>query len=135
MTDESKTVVKEIFEHAWSDGDLEALDRVLSDNFHYLSHSVAEPISSASSYKDLISAYRKAFPDLTISAEEVVAEDNTVVMRWMLRGTHEGDLPQLPATGKQVEVGGVSFLKLEWGKVTEERANWDLLTLINQLHN
>ncbi len=75
-----------------------------------------------------------AFPDAHAAIEDLVAEGDEVVVRWMLRGTHEGELRGgIPATGRRVQVSGITISRLKDAKVVENWGNYDLLGMLQQL--
>ena len=51
--------------------------------------------------------FRKAFPDLTCTVEDQVAEGDKVVSRWTVRGTHQGEFFGVAASGERVEMRGI----------------------------
>jgi steroid delta-isomerase-like uncharacterized protein len=77
--------------------------------------------------------YRAAFPDLKITVEAQIAEGDLVVTRWSSTGTHEGDLPGLPASHNKVTVTGIGIDRIENGKIVEGWNNWDTLGMMQQL--
>jgi len=51
-----------------------------------------------------------------------------------LWGTHKGDLPRIPATGKRFSsVRGATILELEAGKIRREADYWDAATFMKQV--
>ena len=80
-----------------------------------------------------IGAFVSAFPDLHITYEYQVAEDDMVAGRFVLSGTHEGEFGGIPATGNSVRVTGHDLLRLRDGKVCEHWLELDTLTLMQQL--
>ncbi|MCL4302987.1 MAG: ester cyclase [Anaerolineae bacterium] len=84
-------------------------------------------------YKQLVGMYRGIYPDLQMSVDDLIGEGDKVVCRWTARGTNTGPLMGMPATGKQATVTGISILTIINGKVTEQRANWDTLGMLQQL--
>jgi steroid delta-isomerase-like uncharacterized protein len=77
--------------------------------------------------------YRAAFPDLKITVEDQIAEGDKVVTRWTAEGTHDGDLPGLPASGRSSTVTGIGIDRIEGGKIVEAWGNWDTLGMLQQL--
>jgi predicted ester cyclase len=66
--------------------------------------------------------FRNAFPDLSCTVEDQVAEGDNVVSRWTLRGTHRGDFFGVVGTGNRVEFTGIQIDRFdESGKIVEER--------------
>ncbi len=68
-----------------------------------------------------------------MNIDEQVSEGDTVVIRWTATGTHKGNLPPLPPTGKTIKVTGITVARLSNGKFVESWNNWDALGLLQQL--
>jgi len=77
--------------------------------------------------------YLDAAPDLRVTIEDLVAEDDKVGVRRSYAGTHRGELLGIPATGKQVRVGSISIFRLAGGKIAEIWEQLDLLSLMQQV--
>ena len=73
-----------------------------------------------------------AFPDLKATVEDMVAEGDKVVTRWVMHGTYEVPIRDIPATGKRVTVQGVTIKRIASGKVVEEWALIDMFGLMQQ---
>jgi steroid delta-isomerase-like uncharacterized protein len=76
---------------------------------------------SVDDLKDAVKEYREAFPDLTCTIEELIAEGDKVAYRWTMRGTHQGEIEGIAPTGRAVEVSGITIVRLEDGKIVEDR--------------
>ena len=63
----------------------------------------------------------------------MIAEGDQVAARWSMRGTHLGDMPGLPATGKRAEWTGISICRLRGGKLVEEAGEENALSFLQQL--
>ena len=74
-----------------------------------------------------------AFPDLVWTVEQDISEGDTIVSRYSLTGTQDGDYRSIPATHKKVNVHGVSINKISDGKLVETRMVRDDLGLMRQL--
>jgi steroid delta-isomerase-like uncharacterized protein len=56
------------------------------------------------------------------------------VMEWVMSGTHKGDFPGLPATGKRfADVRGTTVVELEGGKIRRNSDYWDAATFMKQV--
>lgn len=77
--------------------------------------------------------FRAAFPDLSVTVDEVIAEGDWTYLRWHGSGTHQGQLMSIPPTGKPVQITGMDILKLEDGKIKERWAEVNALALMQQL--
>jgi predicted ester cyclase len=78
-----------------------------------------------------------AFPDLKLEIEEMVAEGDMVVVRIALTGTHEGMFVTggrpVPPTGKQITIRSIHMLRLVDGKITDNWACRDDISVMRQL--
>jgi steroid delta-isomerase-like uncharacterized protein len=83
--------------------------------------------------KGFIAAYRAAFPDAFSTVEDQIAEGDKVVTRWRARGTHNGPLGELPATGRSFDVGGITIERIADGRIAEVWVARDELGLLAQL--
>jgi steroid delta-isomerase-like uncharacterized protein len=95
-----------------------------------------EDIAAAGRHRGPIAAratmilYLRAFPDLRLTAEDVVIQGDCVVLSWILTGTHRGTLMNIPATGRGVRVRGVSIMSLADGRIKRTCRVWDLAGLL-----
>jgi steroid delta-isomerase-like uncharacterized protein len=54
-------------------------------------------------------------------------------MEWVMSGTHKGDFPGMPATGKHFSIRGVTILELQAGKIRRNSDYWDAATVMRQV--
>lgn len=133
MSEENKAVARRVVEEAFARGKLDVLDEIVDPG--YVGHDPASPeeIRGPEGVKQLIQGYRSAFPDLEIRIEDQVAEGDRVASRWSARGTHQGELFGIPATGKESRVSGITIDRIQNGKIVESHDNWDTFGLMQQL--
>jgi steroid delta-isomerase-like uncharacterized protein len=122
-------------EEAFGRGKPELVDELLDADFvRYDPYIEAGEVRGTQTVKDNIVWFRNAFPDLSCTIEEQVAEGEKVVSRWIIRGTHRGDFFGVGGTGNRVEFTGIQIDRLdESGKIVEERAEFDLLGALRQV--
>ncbi len=75
----------------------------------------------------------RAFPDMTTSIYDVIAEGDKVVVRYTLKGTHKGTFRGIPGTGKQFTQTGISIWRVKDGKFAECWTMNDTLGLMQQI--
>ena len=114
-----------------NNGDFPVLDEVIHPN--YVCRSPDQVLQGPEALRDLLTAYRTAFPDLHIEIEDLVSADNKIVIAFTLSGTHKGDLMGIASTDRQVKVSGMILSHFENGKIVEEWELLDQLTLFQQL--
>jgi steroid delta-isomerase-like uncharacterized protein len=74
-----------------------------------------------------------AFPDIRWDIADMVASNYTVVVRFTVSGTHEGEYQGLPPTGNKWETGGFWMARIKDGKLAEVREEADVLGWMQQL--
>lgn len=129
---DQKKVVQRISTEVYGGGNLDLIDDYFAEDF--VSHNpVAGEIHGPEEYKEFVSMFRAAFPDMEVSIEDQLSEGEKVVERHTVRGTHEGELLGIEPTGKEIAVEGVVIVRFEDGKVAEEWAHGDMMGLLEQL--
>ncbi|MGD9344412.1 MAG: ester cyclase [Candidatus Aminicenantes bacterium] len=102
------------------------------DSLYYFPSNNPKPLSREES-QEFVKGFFQAFPDLNFSIEELHAVEDRVIARLILRGTHEGDWRGIPATGNKFEMSSTFIIRIENGKVVEEREDFDQLGFLQQL--
>ena len=75
----------------------------------------------------------RAFPDLHVAVEDVIAEGDKVVVRDTVAGTHRGEYRGLPPTGKSVTYNEIFILRLAGGRIAEIWGVVDVFSQMQQL--
>jgi steroid delta-isomerase-like uncharacterized protein len=132
-SESNKSVMRRYFEEAWNKGHLELLDELVAAN--YVNHNPFLPDlpPGPEGLKPIFIGFRAAFSDLNYTIEDLISEEDKVVTRWTMRGTHTGELMGIPPTGKQVTVGGMQVERIAEGKIVEHWRTSDDLGLLQQL--
>ena len=133
MSAETKAIARRFLEEAFNGGDLGVVDELVAPAFVGHDAALADPTRGIEGAKASITGYRDAFPDLRLTIDQQVAEGEYVTTRWTARGTHQGDLMGMAATGKQATVTGITIDRIVDGRFTESWTNWDTLGLMQQL--
>jgi predicted ester cyclase len=134
MASESyKTIVRRVNEEAFSaDGDLSVIDEFVAVDL--VDHTAPPHLQQGNqSLKQLALLWRQAFPDLKVTVHDILAEDDLVVIAWSGGGTHLGDLMGIPPTGKTGFMTGITFNRMQEGRIVERWGNNDQAGLFIQL--
>lgn len=131
-TETNKAAVHRFVEEGYNGGNMSVLDELFAINF--VNHDPAHPdVRDLEGLKQLFTAHRATFPDARISIESLVAEGDTVVKRFTMRGTHAGDFNGVPPTGKQITLEGIDILRFVDGRIQESWYAYDMLGVLQQL--
>lgn len=77
--------------------------------------------------------FRKAFPDLTVAIDHMVADEENVAIAYTITGTQQGAFQGIAPTGKKIHARGVQIARLERGKIVERWGSSDELGILKQL--
>ncbi len=73
------------------------------------------------------------FSDVSFTIKDIFGSGNKIVKHWNFSGTHTGVFFGIPASGKKVSLDGVTLVRMEGGKIAEERDFFDNLEFSQQL--
>ena len=119
----NKALARRIVEEMWNRQNLKVVDEVYSPEFG----------GGHEATKQFVSANLAAFPDLQITIQDQVAENDLVATRYMMRGTHQGEFANIPPTGRHFTVTGIEMHRFADGKLVELWNVVDLLGMLQQL--
>jgi steroid delta-isomerase-like uncharacterized protein len=124
------------FEDAVNTGDAELISRTIDEVFQpdvLIRTPVPVRATGAQAMKDVFGRLLRAFPDLHVAVEDVVAEEDKVVSRNVVTGTHQGEYMGLAPTGKSVAYNEIFILRFAGGRVAETWGIVDVLSQMRQL--
>ena len=84
-------------------------------------------------FRESVQWIHSLFADLEFEEQEVIAVNDRVVVRGVMRGRHVGHLLGITPTGRRVQVQQVHIFRLTANKVAEHRAMWGEFHLLLQL--
>lgn len=125
---EHKKIIERCVEEIWNQGKLATIDELIATNL--LSNGL--PVGRAG-FRQFVTAMRTAFPDIHFAVEDTVVEGDKVMIRYTVRGTQQGALAGIPATGKQVQFPGIDIFRIADGQMAEEWLMYDQQALLQQI--
>jgi steroid delta-isomerase-like uncharacterized protein len=131
MSAENKEKVQQIYEVINTNA-LDGLDALIAVDLvdHSPSPGTAPGLVGT---KQTLSMYHAVFSDFRVTAEDMIADGDKVVVRLTMNGTNTGEFMGLPPTGKQVTLSGIEMFRLAGDKITERWAEFDMISLMQQL--
>lgn len=89
--------------------------------------------STLEGMRQLIPAFHIAFPDMSVTVGELIAEGDKVAYRLTATGTHTGEFMGIPATGKRVTITETHIDQIANGKLVRHDGDTDQLGMLQQL--
>ncbi len=119
--EENKAVVRREQEELWNHtGNLDAAEELFAPDY-------------AEAARQEAADFRRGFPDVVSTTEDLIAEGDKVVARWRSRATHRGEYMGVSPTGREVEFTGISVYRIEGGRIAESWNNEDRYGLMRQI--
>ena len=132
MSQQENIAAQQSFGEAVNSGNLSALRDIVAPNA--VDHDPAPnqgmgPEGFISYFTEL----RTAFPDLKITVDHMVADDDNVAFAYTVTGTHDGPLMGFAPTGRKISARGMQITRFENGKQVERWGSSDQLGIMQQI--
>ena len=131
MSEENKALIRRYIEELKNKENFSIIDELWTpDSIFHTPHGRDH---GPEEFKKTRIAERKAFPDLRMEIDDIIAEGDKVVIRWTERGTFKAHWGNIPPTGEKIEISGIMIFRLSGGKIMEIWDAFDLLNMWQQL--
>jgi len=130
--EENKAIVRRFSNEFKNKANHNIVDELCTPNFtHHFKDPRVGP--GREGMKNIGRMVVKAFPDVHVTIEDMIAEGNRAVERSSVKATHNGDFLGIPATGKPVRWTETHVYKLDNGKIEELWSEIDFLSIMMQI--
>ena len=106
-----KTRLAEFLRRVWSQGDVSAVGTFVADSYT-IHNDPGDPWHGQTLTRDGFSerlvTSRAAAPDQVFTPIDMIEEGDRIAVTWSWAGTHLGDLPGIPATGRPITMTGAT---------------------------
>ena len=133
MTEENKALYRRFVEEVFNGKDLSVIDELVAEDFTEHSQPPPGVPPGAEGLKRIFASYFRAFPDLHVAIDLLIAEDDLVAAYHTVTCTHTGDFIGIPATGKPLRVEEAHISRYADGKVVEHWIQMDMMSMMQQL--
>ncbi|MFD8964214.1 ester cyclase [Streptomyces sp. NPDC059568] len=132
-TTEAEALVRRFYQPL-STGDTDLVDEVLAPGWEALPALHAGP--GRDGWKATVAYLRSVLGSLSFTIEDVLVagDGDRVAVRSVTRGTHDGELLGIPATGRQVEIRASDYHQVEGGRIVRSWHLEDYYGVIQQLN-
>lgn len=129
---ENKALVRRFYEEVYVNWNMALADQLISPQF--TSHDWPERgPTGPRAFRDYYSAIRSAVPDARYEVDDLIAEDDKVVVRWRLLGTHKGNFRGIAPSGRPITLKGIAIYRVEDGKLMERWVVSDLHGVLEEI--
>jgi len=132
-TDKNKALIQEFYDEFYDRRNFRVIDDLFSEKYVHHLPDIPSYTMDFHDFKKRELDFSMAFPDRKKVIEDIIAEDDKVMTRSIMTGTHSGDLPNIPATGRKIHVWSIIINKLKGGRITEGWESYDSLGMMQQL--
>jgi len=135
MSEDNKTILRRWFDEVWNKGRTEAIGELMAKDvvIHGLEDSNGQAIENCAGFEDFHRRFRGAFPNMSITIDDIVAEGNRVATRCSVAAKHTGNTLGFDATHSDVEFDGMTIVIIRDGKIVEAWNNFDFMRMNKQL--
>jgi len=132
-----KTTLQTFMDVIWNAGDFSNIADIVSEAYtvkHDPGDAWEGQTLDRATFQERVMYSRNAFPDLNFAIQDMLQEGNRVAAFWIMSGTHEGDLPNLPASGHKFAISGMTIYDFdEHGKVSGHTQAYDRFGFLAQM--
>ena len=106
-----KSILANFVREIWSEGRVDAVERYIAESYT-VHHDPGDPWDGQTltreGFRDRLVTSRATAPDQVFTVVRMIEEGDSIAMTWTWQGTHLGDLPGIPATGRTITMSGAT---------------------------
>ena len=123
--DAAKKILEAAVEAVICKGDVAAIPEYFTSD--YVVHLTEEDLKGGhATLRKVLGVYQRSFPDMQVSIDVLVVDEDQVAWQRMLRATHEASFKGFPATGNPIVWREMVVSRLQDGLIAEEWVISDL---------
>ena len=118
---------------AWSSREPDKVLSLFTDNCVYEDVTFGAVNRGKKELRAFAEGVFAGIPDFKIELTARFVAGTWAGMEWVMSGTHKGDFPGMPATGKRFSARGVTILELQAGQILRNSDYWDAAGVMTQV--
>lgn len=130
-TETNKAIARRFIEQVLNKQRHDLAEEFLAESVEF--HGTGPSIIGLTAVVEWFAMFAAAFPDWHSTIDDMVAEGDRVAIRMTSKGTHQGEMEGIPATGKPYTQNAIVIYRLTNGKIVEGRIQTDMLSMMQQL--
>jgi steroid delta-isomerase-like uncharacterized protein len=111
------------------------IDMINDKNFTSDITMIAKPenVVGIDAFKKHYDNFLTGFSEISFTVTDIFGKDDKIVKHWNFKGKHTGDFFGIAPTGKDVNISGVTLVKMKDGKIAQEHDFYDNMEFMQQL--
>ncbi len=122
----------ELVDTVFNRGDIAAVDQYFQPTL--IEHAPwPGQTADVAGFKAGLAGMRKSFPDLRVTVERTVSQDDLLVVHMRMSGSQLGEFMGAPASGKTFNIEVIDIVRIADGRIAEHWGVFDSATMAAQL--
>lgn len=113
--------------------EMDKLANIFTDDVVYEDVAIEAVAVGHAKIKELFETIYASMPDYTVKLVSAVADEDRGGAEFIMSGTHVGDFPKLPATGKYFSLRAASAMRFSNGRISHWNDYWSVSTFKEQV--
>jgi predicted ester cyclase len=126
---ENKSLARRLLEEVGNTGAVDRLPEFIASDCT-IPHTETQALDW---FREHLLTFRRCYPDMVITVDGQIAEQDTVVTWWTMRGTHSGHWAGVRPTHKPIRLFGVNIQKFRNGRIVEQFGGSNSLEALMEL--
>ncbi|RQH03362.1 ester cyclase [Natrarchaeobius oligotrophus] len=124
---------RSLLQDVWSAGDVRLIDELVTADYVHTDPLLPESLEGPKALAGWVETVRKGTPDIAKTICETHVDGDAVIVTYLARGTHRGEIMGIEPTGRSIEVDGICVFRVSDGRLSECTDVWDAFGLFDQL--
>lgn len=130
LEEQNKAIAKQAFEEVLSKANFAIAEQFYARDF--VNHGLYRD-TNLKEDQALLRGWHRAFSDVTVEPQKLIAEGDLVTIYWVARGRNTGAGNGIPATGKKVVSSGITIWRIAGKRIKEQWSAFDQFAMMEQL--
>lgn len=119
------------FEEVWNRRNDRAIDELMAPDSY--GRVEGGEYRGPAGFREMQAMFLAALPDVHLEVEDILADGDRAAVRWRARGRHAGEGFGIPASKREIDVRGTTWLLVRDGKIVEGWDTWNLAGMLESL--
>jgi steroid delta-isomerase-like uncharacterized protein len=116
---------------AWNSGDVDSYMELYAKNINL--HAGTYDFPDKKAVESMYKGFHAATSDLRLDIHETFGDGGRLAVRYTVTGTRTGELMDIPPTGREISITGITIMHFEDGRVVERWDSDDSTEVISRL--